>query len=68
MARERSGDFCKMFAHTLVPRDLDIADSTLSDLTYAEIEAKLLEQVELYRQRREENGNGRDREPSPSIN
>ena len=43
-----------MFATTLMPKELDISDTTLADMSYEEIEAKLAEKMatlEVLRQR-----------------
>src|SRR5919198_2789716 len=44
MARERPAEFAKMYAGIL-PRELDVSDSTLADMSYEEIEAKLTERM-----------------------
>jgi hypothetical protein len=45
MARERPAEFAKMFATTLMPKELDIADTTLADMSFEEIEARLAEKM-----------------------
>jgi hypothetical protein len=45
MARERPAEFAKLYATTLMPKELDIADTTLADMSYEEIEAKLAERT-----------------------
>jgi hypothetical protein len=42
MARETPSEFVKTYAGIL-PRELDVSDSTLADMSYEEIEAKLTE-------------------------
>ena len=56
MARERPAEFAKLYVTTLTPRELDIADTTLADMSYEEIEARLAEKMaalEVLRQRQE---------------
>jgi hypothetical protein len=53
MARERPAEFVKMYATTLVPKDIDITESTLADMSYEEIEARLAERVAALRQQEE---------------
>ena len=45
MARERPAEFAKMYATVLVPKELDIADTTLADMSFEEIEARLAEKM-----------------------
>ena len=44
MARERPAEFAKMYAGIL-PRELDVSDATLAEMSYEEIEAKLTERM-----------------------
>jgi hypothetical protein len=44
MARERPAEFAKMYV-SILPRELDVSDSTLADMSYEEIEAKLTERM-----------------------
>jgi hypothetical protein len=44
MARERPAEFAKMYAGIL-PRELDVSDSTLADMSYQEIEDRLAEKL-----------------------
>ena len=56
MARERPAEFAKMFATTLMPKELDVTDTTLADMSYEEVEARLAEKMaalEVLRQRQE---------------
>jgi hypothetical protein len=56
MARERPAEFAKMYAGIL-PRELDVSDATLAEMSYEEIEAKLTERMTdlaTLRQRQEE--------------
>ena len=45
MARERPAEFAKLYATTLMPKELDITDTTLADMSYEEIEARLAEKM-----------------------
>src|SRR5205807_3829139 len=45
MARERPAEFAKMFATTLMPKELDVTDTTLADMSYEEVEARLAEKM-----------------------
>ena len=56
MARERPAEFAKMFVTALMPKELDITDTTLADMSYEEIETRLAEKMaalEVLRQRQE---------------
>ena len=56
MARERPAEFAKLFVTALMPKELDIADTTLADMSFEEIEARLAEKMtalEVLRQRQE---------------
>ena len=45
MARERPAEFAKLYATTLMPKELDVTDTTLADMSYEEIEARLAEKM-----------------------
>jgi|SRR5262245_43530165 len=44
MAREKPADFAKMYA-AILPRELDVSDTTLAEMSFEQIEAALAERM-----------------------
>ena len=49
-----------MFATTLMPKELDISDTTLADMSYEEIEARLAEKMAALEVLRQESVPGKE--------
>src|SRR5438067_5073494 len=60
MARERPAEFAKMFATTLMPKELDVTDTTLADMSYEEVEARLAEKMAALEVLRQESVPGKE--------